>query len=130
MFPEGKQGVNPRAVLQYVIRVKNYEGFIYTAQILAAVSRGGRSFAAEGCTKQELCNEVLLEESVLCCLWSALPSGAWGFVCRVSLNKAHSAAAAAAWRAGAETAASWHFETLDFTLLLPPLPCLNPLSLL
>lgn len=74
MFPEGKQGVNPRAVLQYVIRVKNCEGFIYTAQILAAGSRGGRSFAAEGCTKEELCNKVLLEESVLCCLWSALPS--------------------------------------------------------
>lgn len=123
MFPEGKQGVNSRAVLQYVIRVKNYKGFIYTAQILAAGSTGGRSFAAEGCTQQELCNKVLLEESVLCCLWSALPSGAWGFVCRVSLNKAHSAAAAA-WRAGAE------MKTLDFTLLPPPLPCLNPLTLL
>lgn len=36
-----------------------------------------------------------------------------GVVCRVSLNKAHSAAAAAAaWRAGAAMAASWHFENV------------------
>lgn len=49
---------------------------------------------------------------------SLVSSALWctgDFVCRVSLSKAHSAAAA--WRAGVGVAASWHFEN---TLLYPP----------
>lgn len=66
----------------------------------------------QGLRQAELCTKVLLEESGLCCLWSALPSAAGGVVCSVSLSKAHGAAAAAARRAGAAMAASWHFENV------------------